>query len=258
MLILQARGLTKVYGGNHKVTTRALDNLSLDVEEGCFVGIMGPSGSGKTTLLNLLATIDRPTAGTVLVEGVETTKLIGRDLALFRRRRLGFVFQDYNLLDSLNIRENIILPLVLDRIDPEQIDRRLEEVATSLGIEDILTKYPYEVSGGQQQRVAVARAIIHRPALVLADEPTGNLDSRSAQRLMETFGRINAEAGVTIVMVTHDPFAASYCRITYFIKDGRLYNEIRRGDSRQRFFQQILDVLSQMGGGHHDTLADRP
>ncbi|OTA41756.1 MAG: bacitracin ABC transporter ATP-binding protein, partial [Symbiobacterium thermophilum] len=209
------------------------------------------------TLLNLLATIDRPTSGTVAIEGTDVSQLRGEQLALFRRRRLGFVFQDYNLLDSLTLGENIALPLVLDRVPVRIIKERLRMLAGQLGIGDILHKYPYEVSGGQQQRAAAARAIIHEPAVILADEPTGNLDSRSAKDLMETLVMLNNMAGVTIVMVTHDAFAASYCRRIQFIRDGQIYTEIRRGDSREAFFQQILDVLALMGGGRDEPLANR-
>lgn len=257
MIVLQANGLTKVYGSRGQVTTRALDNFSLEVEKGEFVGIMGPSGSGKTTLLNLLATIDRPTAGTVSVEGVNTAELKGDKLALFRRRRLGFVFQDFNLLDSLTIGENIALPLVLDQTPLPTIQERLKNIAGQLGIGQILNKYPYEVSGGQQQRAAAARAIIHEPAIVLADEPTGNLDSKAARDLMENLTLLNRLAQVTITMVTHDPFAASYCQRILFIRDGKLYNEIQRGNSREVFFQQILDVLALIGGGADEPLANR-
>jgi ABC-type lipoprotein export system ATPase subunit len=257
MLVLEAQGLTKIYDSRGKIKTRALDNFSLQVQEGEFVGIMGPSGSGKTTLLNLLATIDRPTSGTVRLDNIDTSQLKGEQLALFRRRRLGFVFQDYNLIDSLTVGENIILPLVLDRLPLKQVKERQAEVAEILGLSELLGKYPYEVSGGQQQRAAAARAIIHKPAIVLADEPTGNLDSRSARQLMETFAQLNEIAGATIGLVTHDPFAASFCRRILFIRDGRLYSEIQRGESRQAFFQQILDVLSLIGGGADDTLAHR-
>jgi ABC-type lipoprotein export system ATPase subunit len=258
MLVLEAQGLTKIYDSRGKITTRALDNFSFQVQEGEFIGIMGPSGSGKTTLLNLLATIDRPTSGTIRLDDVDTSQLRGEKLALFRRRRLGFVFQDYNLIDSLTIGENIILPLVLDRLPLEKIKARQADVAAILGISDLLQKYPYEVSGGQQQRAAAARAIIHRPAIVLADEPTGNLDSRAAKKLMETFMQLNEATGATITMVTHDPFAASFCRRILFIRDGRFYSEIHKGDSRQAFFQQILDVLSLIGGGTDDPMAHRP
>ncbi len=257
MIVLEAKGLTKIYGSRGKVATRALDNLSLEVEQGEFVGIMGPSGSGKTTLLNLLATMDQPTSGTIALEGLDLAQLKGEQLSLFRRRRLGFVFQDFNLLDSLTLGENISLPLVLERKALPVIMERLNAVAGRLGIAELLNKYPYEVSGGQQQRAAAARAIIHEPAIVLADEPTGNLDSRSARDLMETLTLLNRQAGVTIAMVTHDPFAASYCQRILFIRDGKLYNEIHRGESRQEFFQQILDVLSLIGGGPDEPVADR-
>lgn len=257
MLVLEAKGLTKVYGGRKRVATRALNNFSLQVEKGEFVGIMGPSGSGKTTLLNLLATIDGATSGSVAIEGVDVSQLKGEKLALFRRRRLGFIFQDYNLLDSLTIGENIALPLVLDRVPVATIKEKLRVLANQLGIAETLDKYPYEVSGGQQQRAAAARAIIHEPAVILADEPTGNLDSRSAKDLMETLVMLNGLAQVTIVMVTHDPFAASYCQRIQFIRDGQLYTEIRKGESRQAFFQQVLDVLSLIGGGQGEPLANR-
>ena len=252
MPVLEAVGLTKVYGSRGRVATRALSDLTLSVEAGEFVGVMGPSGSGKTTLLNLLATIDEPTSGTIIIDGVETARLKGAALARFRKERLGFVFQDFNLLDSLTIGENVALPLVLGRMPARQIKERVRRVAADLGIAEILDKHPYEVSGGQQQRASAARAIVHEPAVLLADEPTGNLDSRSARELMEAFTRLNESSGVTIVMVTHDPFAASYCRRIVFIRDGRLYNEIRRGESRQVFFQRILDVLALVGGGEHE------
>lgn len=258
MVVLEATGLTKVYGSRGGVVTRALDNFSLRVERGEFVGIMGPSGSGKTTLLNLLATLDQPTSGTVRIEGVDTASLRDDELALFRRRRLGFIFQDYNLLDTLTLGENIILPLVIDRRPSRQITEKLHRVASRLGIAGILDKYPYEVSGGQQQRAAAARAIIHEPALVLADEPTGNLDSKAARDLMETFALLHRTGTATIAMVTHDPFAASFAQRVVFIRDGRLYNEIHRGESRQVFFQQILDVLALMGGGEDAAEGARP
>ncbi|NLH14365.1 MAG: ABC transporter ATP-binding protein [Firmicutes bacterium] len=228
----------------------------MEVQKGRFVGIMGPSGSGKTTLLNLLATIDTPTSGTVWVDGVNVSKLRGEALAAFRRKKLGFVFQDYNLLDSLSIGENIALPLVLDRKPPSFIKKRVKEISTQLGIEALLDRFPYEVSGGQQQRAAIARAIVHEPALILADEPTGNLDSRSARALMDTFTLINSTVETTILMVTHDPFAASFCQNVYFIRDGRLYAEMHKRDDRRMFFRQIMDALSQMGGGYCEHLAD--
>ena len=256
MYVLKAEGLTKVYGSRGKVSTEALSNFSIEVRQGDFVGIMGPSGSGKTTLLNLLATIDRPTSGKVLIDGVDTQRLHGRELALFRRRRLGFVFQDFNLLETLTIGENIALPLVIDRRPLREIKERLHQIGGS-GIEAILEKYPYEVSGGQQQRAAAARAIIHEPAVLLADEPTGNLDSKAARELMETFRAVNETSGATILLVTHDPFAASFCRRVLFIRDGKRHNELHRGESRQRFFQRILDALALIGGEAHDAQEPR-
>ena len=208
MSVLRAIGLTKVYRSRGKMSTRALDNFSLSVEKGEFVGIMGPSGSGKTTLLNLLATIDQPTSGTVMIDGVDTATLRGEKLARFRRERLGFVFQDFNLLDSLTIGENIALPLVLNRKPLRFIKEQLALIARRLGISELLNKYPYEVSGGQQQRAAAARAIIHEPAVLLADEPTGNLDSKSARELMETLTLLNQ----IVWCDDHPSDARSVCR----------------------------------------------
>lgn len=239
------------------MSTVALSSFSMEVTQGDFVGIMGPSGSGKSTLLNLLATIDRPTSGKVLVDGVETDRLSRKELALFRRRRLGFVFQDFNLLETLTIGENIALPLVLERRPPAQIRDRVRRIADQLGIAGILEKYPYQVSGGQQQRAAAARAIIHEPAVVLADEPTGNLDSKAARELLETFHTLNEGSGTTIVMVTHDPFAASYCRRILFIRDGKRHSELHRGEDPRLFFQRILDALALIGGEANDPVAPR-
>lgn len=247
--VLAAKALTKVYGSGkagHAVT--ALDAFDLDVVAGEFLGIMGPSGSGKTTLLNILATIDSPTSGSVSIDGVDPAKIKNEALALFRRRRLGFVFQDFNLLDTLTIRENILLPLVLDKVPVSEMAGKLERVAGLLGIEATLQRRPFEVSGGQQQRAAIARAIIHEPALVLADELTGNLDSKAALDVMTALQRLNQEQGVTVVMVTHDAYAASFAKRIVFIKDGRAFSQLRRGANRQAFFQQILDSLSVMGG----------
>lgn len=249
MSVLQSVNLTKIYGGQRgTVAVKAVDAISLTVEPGEFVGIMGPSGSGKTTLLQLLGSIDAPTSGEVYVDGQKLTGLSGGALALFRRRRLGFIFQEYNLLDSLTLRENIILPLVLEKRPPAEIAERAAAIAERMGLTDVLAHHPYECSGGEKQRAAAARALIHGPALVLADEPTGNLDSKSAKALMESLETLNAETAATILMVTHDPVVASYTRRILFIKDGRIYTEIRRGNDRSRFFHQILDVLSAMGG----------
>lgn len=253
MAVLKAESLTKIYSTkNSKVTYKALDNFRLHIEEGEFVGVMGPSGSGKTTLLNLLSTIDKPTSGRIEVNGVDPSRLSNKELALFRRRQLGFIFQDFNLLDTLTIKENIILPLVLENKNVSDIENRVQELARVLNIAHILDKRTYEVSGGQQQRAAIARAIIHRPAILLADELTGNLDSKAAKDAMESLKQLNEERGATILMVTHDPFAASYCRRIVFIKDGKLFSEIRRGTNRQAFFQQILDALSVLGGNFDD------
>ncbi|MGQ7279907.1 ABC transporter ATP-binding protein [Brevibacillus thermoruber] len=250
MDMLQVRKLSKIYGG--KVTYRALTDIDFTVRKGEFVGIMGPSGSGKTTLLNMISTIDKPTSGEVLLNGTNPHQLKGSRLALFRRRELGFVFQDFNLLDTLTIGENIILPLTLDGENVRVMQEKLETVAAKLGISDILDKRTYEVSGGQRQRAAIARAIIHSPSLLLADEPTGNLDSKASRSVMETLEAINKNDGTTMMMVTHDPLAASYCHRVIFIKDGQLHNEMYRGESRQAFFQKIIDALSLLGGNAHD------
>lgn len=253
MSVLKAQGLGKIYGGKKNVTYKALEDIELQVIAGEFVGIMGPSGSGKTTLLNLLATIDRPTSGTMEINGINPSKLNEKKLALFRRRELGFVFQDFNLLDTLSIQDNIVLPLVLEGVPPRAIKERLKPIVELLQIEPILDKRTYEVSGGQKQRAAIARAIIHQPSLVLADELTGNLDSKSAKDVMDSLKEMNERFKATVLMVTHDPFSASYCERIVFIKDGKFYTEIRRGTNRQAFFQQILDVLSVLGGNFDDV-----
>ncbi len=254
--VLEAVGLTKVYGSTSGAVHTALDGFDLRIQAGEFLGVMGPSGSGKTTLLNLLATIDSPTAGSLRIAGADPTGMRPTALALFRRRRLGFVFQEFNLLDSLSVRENILLPLVLDNVKVNEMERRLREVTERLGIGALLERRPYEISGGQQQRVAIARAIIAGPDLVLADELTGNLDSKSALDVMRILQGLNDD-GVTVVMVTHDPFAASFCKRIEFIKDGRRFGELVRGGNRQAFFQQVLDTLSVMGGVADDVQAAR-
>ncbi|MGE5580256.1 MAG: ABC transporter ATP-binding protein [Bacillota bacterium] len=292
MAILKATNLSRVYGEHEAAaTTWALRDASLTVEAGEFIGVMGPSGSGKTTLLNLLAAIDTPTAGKVEINGTDISKLSDRDLAVFRRRNLGFIFQDYNLLHTLSVQENVVLPLALEGLSPQLILSRLHEVARQLGIEAILPKRVYQLSGGEQQRTAIARAIIHRPSLILADEPTGNLDSKSSASVMKALSDLNAWATVepgtdgtagrgggrvigaasgtnacdaggsssaaTILMVTHDPFAASFCRRILFIKDGRIQSELHRRGSRQAFYQEILDVLTTQGGADLDLTAAR-
>ena len=246
MDILKVSNLSKVYGS--KVKSNALKDISFSIEYGEFVGIMGPSGSGKTTLLNLISTIDKPTSGKITLGDKEPHKLKGDDLALFRRRELGFVFQDYNLLDTLTIGENIVLPLTLENVSVKEQDEKLKRVSKILGIEDLLDKRTFEVSGGQAQRTAIARALINNPSIVLADEPTGNLDSKAARNVMELLEKINTKEKVKTMKVTHDPVAASYCNRILFIKDGVIYNEIYKSDNRMQFYQEIMDVLSLLGG----------
>lgn len=253
MTLLEAQGLSKIYSSKGNVVCTALHDIDLRVESGEFVGVMGPSGSGKTTLLNLLAVIDRPTAGYIEINGIDPSKLSNKNLAFFRRRELGFIFQDFNLLDSLSIKENIILPLVLEGVAPKLIEHRLYMLAERLEIAKLLNKRTYEVSGGQKQRAAIARAFINEPSLMLADELTYNLDSKSAKDVMDSLKELNEQWKATVLMVTHDPFSASYCQRIVFIKDGRIFTEIRRGSNRQTFFQQILDALSVLGGNFNDV-----
>ena len=252
--ILSVSHLQKVYGdrGSH---TRALDDLSFDVLPGEFVGVMGASGSGKTTLLNCVSTIDRPSSGTITVDGTDVTALRGKALSRFRRERLGFVFQDCNLLDTLTAFENIALALTILGTPAGEIDRRVRDTAGLLGLERVLEKYPYQLSGGEQQRVAAARAIITAPALVLADEPTGALDSRSARMLLERLEELNQIRQTTILMVTHDAFTASCCHRVIFLRDGQIFLELSRGGmDRRAFFAQIIRVVSQLGGEMEDVL----
>ena len=246
MSILNINEVTKVYEG--KVTTRALNQLSFEVEKGEFVAVMGPSGSGKTTLLNLISMIDTPTSGEIIFNGMRPQNLNSTELAYFRRRELGFVFQDFNLLPMLTVEENIILPLTLDEQPISLMEERLNGLVDKLGLSTILHKRPDEISGGQAQRTAIARALIHEPSLILADEPTGNLDSNASREVLELLSKMNEEKQATIIMVTHDPIAASYCDRVLFIKDGEFFNEIYKDDRRQTFFQRILNVLSLLGG----------
>lgn len=246
MSILNINEVTKVYEG--KVTTRALNQLSFEVEKGEFLAVMGPSGSGKTTLLNLISMIDTPTSGEIIFNGMRPQHLNHTELAYFRRRELGFVFQDFNLLPMLTVEENIILPLTLDEQPITLMEERLAGLVDKLGLSTILHKRPDEISGGQAQRTAIARALIHEPSLILADEPTGNLDSSASREVLELLSQMNQEKQATIIMVTHDPIAASYCDRVLFIKDGEFFNEIYKDDRRQTFFQRILNVLSLLGG----------
>ncbi|WP_314588401.1 ABC transporter ATP-binding protein [Paenibacillus terrigena] len=257
MTVLQAEQLCKIYGSSKSVQYRALNNFGIKIQEGEFVGVMGPSGSGKTTLLNILATIDKPTSGRVYINGKDPATLSNKQLAIFRRRELGFIFQDFNLLDTLSMKQNIILPLALEKMPAAEMDKRLQAIAELLGINPILDKRTYEVSGGQKQRAAIARAIIHAPSIILADELTGNLDSKAAKDVMESLKDLNQKMRATILMVTHDPFAASYCDRIVFIKDGSFFSEIRRGANRPAFFQQILDALSVLGGNFDDLSRTR-
>lgn len=247
MPILQLKDVTKVYEG--KVTHRALNQLSFEVEKGQFIAVMGPSGSGKTTLLNLISTIDQPTSGEIILNGITPHFLNKTELAYFRRRQLGFVFQDFNLLPTLTVEENIVLPLTLDQQPVHVMEERLKGLVEKLGLHSFLYKRPNEISGGQAQRTAIARALIHEPNIILADEPTGNLDSNNSKEVLDLLSKINKERRSTIVMVTHDPIAASFCDRVLFIKDGEYFNEIYRDDRRQTFFQRILNVLSLLGGG---------
>ncbi|WP_125152073.1 ABC transporter ATP-binding protein [Clostridium rectalis] len=246
--VLVINNLRKVYGKKGNMYT-ALNDVNFEIKEGEFVGIMGPSGAGKSTLLNVIATIDTPTSGNIIVDGKDIVKMNENTLSNFRREKLGFIFQDFNLLDTLSVRENIVLPLALSKIKPSLIDKNVLDIAESLGIKDILEKYPYEISGGQKQRTAAARAMINHPTLILADEPTGALDSKSSTELLQSLSDMNESENATIMMVTHDAFAASYCKRILFIKDGSIFTEIVRGGSRKEFFQKILDVLSTLGGG---------
>ena len=255
MNVLEVKALNKVYPG--KVTTQALTDIHLSIESGEFVGIMGPSGSGKTTLLNMVSTIDQPSSGEILINGSNPYLLSKKELAFFRRRQLGFVFQDFNLLDTLTVAENIVLPLTLDNRKLSEMESLLNKVAGQLNIKDILKKRTFEISGGQRQRTAIARAIITSPAMILADEPTGALDSNSSRIVMESLEEINRKEGTTLMLVTHDPLAASYCNRIVFIKDGKLAAEIHRGDNRQAFFQKIIDTLSFWGGNSHELSSIR-
>ncbi len=252
--VLEVKNVEKYYG-NKSNLTKALNNISFKVEKGEFVGIMGASGSGKTTLLNCISTIDRVTSGNIFINGLDITKLKGNNLNKFRREELGFIFQDFNLLDTLTAYENIALALTIQKVHAKEIDKRVKEVASKLEITDILKKYPYQISGGQKQRVASARAIITNPKLVLADEPTGALDSKSARQLLETFDVLNRSLGSTILMVTHDAFTASYADRIIFIKDGKIFNELTKGNSlRKQFFEKIIEVQTLLGGDLNDVI----
>ncbi|WP_342526058.1 ABC transporter ATP-binding protein [Chryseomicrobium sp. FSL W7-1435] len=250
MAVVTANHLTKIYDG--KVAHSAINQLSFEVEQGEFLAIMGPSGSGKTTLLNILSTIDQPTSGALVIDGQDPQELTAKQAALFRRERLGFVFQDFNLLPALTVEENIVLPLTLANQPLSEMEKRLNVLLKDLHLENVHTHFPNELSGGQAQRTAIARALIHQPTLLLADEPTGNLDSKASKDVLELLTKVNQQRNTTIIMVTHDPIAASYCDRVLFIKDGEYFNEIYKEDLRQTFFQRILNLLSLLGGNVND------
>ena len=252
--ILQVKNVEKYYGSKSSLT-KAINGISFEVEKGEFVAIMGASGSGKTTLLNLISTIDKVTAGEIFVDGENITKLKGNSLNKFRRDKLGFIFQDFNLLDTLTGYENISLSLSIQNVPYSEQKKRIDDIASKLGITKILNKYPYQMSGGEKQRIASARAIITNPSIVLADEPTGALDSKSSKQLLNSFEYLNKELNSTILMVTHDAFTASYATRVIFIKDGKIFNELTKGDqSRKEFFNQIIDVVTLLGGEMNDAL----
>jgi bacitracin transport system ATP-binding protein len=252
MNILEASKISKSYGNKFN-KQEVLKSLDIEIAKGEFVGIMGPSGSGKTTLLNVLSSIDQISHGSIKIEGVETTTMKEKQLAEFRKNQLGFIFQDYNLLDTLTVKENILLPLSITKISKNEANTRFKAVATELGIYEIKDKYPIEISGGQKQRTSAARAFIHQPNIIFADEPTGSLDSKSAADLLNKLSELNKKLTATIVMVTHDPVAASYCSRVIFIKDGQIFTQLNKGDeSRQIFFKDIIRTQGVLGGVQND------
>ena len=254
MSFLQFVDLKKDYGLD-PIFTHALKGIQFEVDKGEFVGIMGASGSGKTTLLNCISTIDTATDGHIYLDGKDILEIREKDIARFRRESLGFIFQDFNLLDTLTIEENIALALTINKVSANKIDSQIQQIAAKLNITDILNKYPYQMSGGQQQRVAAARAMVTNPAIVLADEPTGALDSNSSRMLLTMLTELNEQLSATILMVTHDAFSASYCNRILFIKDGQVFNELHRGtDTRKEFFTKILEVVSVLGGEQNDLI----
>lgn len=246
--ILEVHHVSKSYGyRNNKV--QVLNNISFTVDEGEFVGIMGSSGAGKSTLLNVISTIEQPNTGIVQIGGQDILKMKNNRLSDFRRKELGFIFQNFNLLDTLNVKDNILLPLALERMNLEEMNRRLTHVTRILGIENILKAYPDDISIGQKQRVATARALITKPKIIFADEPTGSLDSKSATELLKYLTELNLQDDATIMMVTHDPYTASYCNRILFIKDGVIFSEVVRQGSRKDFFNRVIDMQATIGGG---------
>ena len=253
MIILSGRKIKKVYG-KKSTAQEVLKGIDLEVQEGEFVGIMGPSGSGKTTLLNVLASIDQATEGVIEIAGNNLRRMKEKQLSNFRREQLGFIFQDYNLLDTLTVKENILLPLSISKVTKKEAEDRFQEIIRTLGIEDIIHKYPNEISGGQKQRTSAGRALIGNPTIVFADEPTGALDSKAASALLTNMEKINKNKKVTIMMVTHDPVAASFCSRVLFLKDGQLYTELYKGENnRGQFFQEIMNTQGVLGGDGYDA-----
>ena len=251
--ILKVEKIEKYYGNKDNIT-KAIDNISFRVDKGEFVGIMGPSGSGKTTLLNCISTIDTVTTGNIIINDKDITKMKSKQLENFRKDELGFIFQDFNLLDTLTAYENIALALTIQGVKTSEVDNKIKKVAENLGIIEVLNKYPYQMSGGQKQRVASARAIVTSPSLILADEPTGALDSKSSRLLLDSFEKLNKDLQATILMVTHDAFTASYAHRILFIKDGKVFNELVRGnDTRREFFNRIMEVITLIGGDDNNV-----
>ena len=251
--IVEVFSVIKQYG-KIGASFRALKEVSLEIDEGEFVGIMGPSGSGKTTLLHIMSTIDKATSGKILIDGRDITKIKENEIARFRRDFIGFVFQDFNLLDNMTIQDNIVLPLTLNNIKVNVIIKRMEELTKLLGIEDQLDKYPYELSGGQKQRAAICRALITSPKVIFADEPTGALDSKSSSEVLECFKNINKKLQTTIIMVTHDAKAASYCNRVLFLKDGKIDGSLHSNGNKNELFKKILNMLALMGGAQDELL----
>jgi putative ABC transport system ATP-binding protein len=245
--VIETENLKKVYGSKGMSFT-VLDGINLKIEEGEFLGIMGPSGAGKTTLLNILSTIDTQTSGKYYFQGKDMSKIKGKELALFRKNKIGFIFQDFNLLDTMTVQDNIALPLALGKVNHREIINKVEKIAEFLGIKDHLNKYPYQLSGGQKQRTAAARALMTSPSVIFADEPTGALDSKSSSELLQCLSNMNEKYNTTIIMVTHDAFAASYCRRIMFIKDGKIHAKLDKDKSRKEFFKRIMDMATSMGG----------
>ena len=245
--ILKIKNITKDYGIKG-FKTRVLKDISLNVNKGDFIAIMGPSGAGKTTLLNIMSTLDKQTSGDVILDGVDVSKVKNKELSKLRREKIGFIFQDYNLLDNMTLMNNIALPLALGKKKSKEIEDRVINIAKKFGLENHLDKYPYQLSGGQKQRGAAARSLITNPAVIFADEPTGALDSKSAYELLDSLEKVNKENNATIIMITHDPLTASYANEVYMINDGNIRCKLNKGDSRKEFYSKIMDMLATMGG----------